>query len=81
MEIKVLGSGCSNCKKLHQNVLKAVEELNVEANILYVTDLMAIAQANLMRTPGLLIDGKVVSYGKVCDVEEVKTLISANKRG
>ena len=75
MEIKVLGSGCSNCKKLHQNALKAVEELNVEASVFYITDLMAIAQANLLRTPGLMFDGKVVSYGRVPEAEEIKQMI------
>lgn len=76
MEIKVLGSGCSNCKKLFENTLAATEELLIEPTIEYVTDLMQIAKTGLMRTPGLMIDGKIVSAGKVLSVEEVKKLIS-----
>ena len=75
MEIKVLGSGCTNCKKLYQYATKAVEELKIEANVLYITDLMEIAKANLMRTPGLVFDGKIVSYGRVPETEEIKTMI------
>lgn len=75
MEIKVLGSGCSNCKRLFENVKQAVDELQVDANVLYVTDMMKIAEANLLRTPGLMFDGKVVSYGRVPSVDEIKEMI------
>lgn len=51
MEIKVLGSGCANCKKLYENVSKAISEMGIDAQVLYVTDLKAIAQSGLMRTP------------------------------
>jgi len=75
MEIKVLGSGCANCKKLLENVEVACKELSVEANILYVTDYLEIANAGLLRTPGLIINDKIVSYGKVLKSEDVKKLI------
>lgn len=75
MNISVIGSGCANCKKLLQNTEDAVKELNVEAKIIYVTDMMEIAKTGILRTPGLMIDGKIVSSGKVCTVEEVKKLI------
>lgn len=75
MEIKVLGSGCANCKKLYDNVTKAVSELGLDAQLLYVTDLKAIAQSGLLRTPGLIIDNVIVSYGRVMTVEEVKQRI------
>lgn len=75
MEIKVLGSGCANCKKLYDNVTKAVSELGLDAQLLYVTDLKAIAQSGLLRTPGLIIDNVIVSYGRVMTVEEAKQRI------
>jgi len=76
MEIKVLGSGCANCKRLYETVKTAVNDLKVEANVLYITDMMQIANSGLLRTPGLIINEKVVSYGRVPSLDEVKTLIS-----
>ena len=79
MEIKVLGSGCANCKKLLENVEVACKELSLDANILYVADYMEIVKTGLMRTPGLMINGKIVSYGRVPSSDEVKKLIEAAK--
>ncbi|MCU0105266.1 thioredoxin family protein [Acholeplasma vituli] len=75
MEIKVLGSGCANCKKLYENVSKAVSEMGLDAQVLYVTDLKAIAQSGLMRTPGVVVDNVIVTYGRVLTIEETKKLI------
>lgn len=75
MEIKVLGSGCSNCKKLYEYAKQAVDELDITANIIYVTDMIEIAKANLLRTPGLIINNQVVSYGRVPLVDEIKEMI------
>lgn len=72
MVIKVLGSGCMNCKKLEANVRTAVEELGIEASIEKVTDFKDIAAYGVMRTPALVVDEKVKSMGKVLSVEEVK---------
>lgn len=79
MEIKVLGSGCSNCKKLLENVQTVCKELQFEANIHYVTDYMEIVKTGLMRTPGLMIDGKIVSFGRVPNSDEVKKMIESAK--
>lgn len=76
MEIKVFGSGCASCKKLHAFVLEAVKELGVEANVLYETDLAEIMKAGIMRTPGLMMNGKVKVMGRVPSVKELKQLIS-----
>lgn len=75
MKIKVLGSGCANCKKLLHMVEVAVKELQVEAEVMYVTDMMEIAKTGLMRTPGLIIDGKIVISGRVPRMEEIQDLI------
>lgn len=74
-EIKVLGTGCPKCELLYENVVKALEELGVEANIVKVKDFMQIAAHGVMTTPGLIIDGKLVSQGKVLTVEEIKKLL------
>lgn len=75
MEIKVLGGGCSNCKKLLERVQQAVQETAIKADVLYITDLQAIMESGLLRTPGLIIDGKVASAGRVPNVAEIKAMI------
>ena len=73
--VKVLGSGCARCSALEAAVRAALAELGVDAAIEHVTDFMQIAAYGVMTTPALVVDGKVVSYGKVLSKEEVKTLI------
>ena len=63
--IKVLGPGCNNCHRLEANAREAVAQARVEAEIRHVTDFEAVAQRGVMNTPGLVIDGRVVSAGKV----------------
>lgn len=75
MELKILGSGCANCKKLEQNTREAVKELGIEASIEKVEDIREIAKFGVMRTPALVVDGEVKTVGKVLAVEEVKALI------
>ena len=75
MEIKVLGSGCKNCKLLYENVKTAVSHLNLNATIDYITDMEAIANSGLMRTPGLIINQQIVSSGKVLGVDMIEALI------
>ncbi|AEH50312.1 thioredoxin family protein [Pseudothermotoga thermarum] len=75
MEIKILGKGCAKCKALEANVLEAIKELGVEAKIEKVTDVNKIAEYNVMMTPGLVINNKVKSFGKVATREEIKKFI------
>lgn len=75
MDIKVLGPGCANCKTLHQSVLKAVKELNIVAEVEKVEDIMQIMNYGIMRTPGLVIDGKVIFSGRVPGMKELKEII------
>jgi small redox-active disulfide protein 2 len=75
MTIKVLGSGCANCKRLLQITQKAVEELKLQAEVLYITDMMEIAQAGIMKTPGLIINNQIASYGRIPTLEEVKIML------
>jgi small redox-active disulfide protein 2 len=64
-KIEVLGSGCANCKRLEQNAHEAVGMAGVEAEIVKVTDYREIMAYGVMSTPGLVIDGKVVSTGRI----------------
>lgn len=75
MEIVVLGSGCMNCKKLLEIVKQADQELGLQANIIYQTDMIEIAKTGIMRTPGIMIDGVIVSSGKVPSLDQVKMLL------
>lgn len=75
-KIIVLGTGCSGCKALYDTVLKAVEELAFEATVEKQEDIVKIMEYNVMRLPGLVIDGKVVSSGKKLTIDEVKKLLN-----
>jgi len=72
IEIKILGPGCANCKRLEQIAHRAVNDLGVEANIIKVTDYNEIVNLGVMRTPGLIINDKVVSSGRIPAIEEVE---------
>jgi small redox-active disulfide protein 2 len=75
MKIKILGTGCPNCKVLEANTKKALEELKIKADVEKVTDIVKIMEYGVMSTPALVIDNKVVSYGKVLTSEEIKKLL------
>jgi len=75
MKIKVLGSGCPNCKVLEANTKKALEELKIKADVKKVTDMAKIVGYGVMSTPALVVDEKVVSSGRVLSVEEIKKLL------
>lgn len=75
MIIKILGTGCANCKKLEQNARKAIDELGISATVEKVQDLKAIAKYGVMRTPALVIDEEVKIVGKVAKVDEIKELL------
>ena len=73
--IKILGSGCTKCMELKKAVRTAAAELQLNYEVEYVTDFAEIASYGVMSTPALVLDGKVLSYGKVLSAEEVKTLL------
>jgi len=76
MEIKVLGPGCYNCQQLEKMTINALAELDVAANVDKVTDFKEITKY-VMSTPGLVIDGKVVSQGRVPTKDEIKRWVKA----
>lgn len=73
--VKVLGSGCAKCNALEDAVRAALAELGMDTAIDHVTDFAQIAAYGVMTTPALVVDGKVVSYGKVLKTDEAKALI------
>ncbi len=75
MEIKVLGAGCATCKKLHETAKQAAAESGAGIDVLYVTDIEEIMKTGIMRMPGLMINGKVKSMGRVPGVKEIKQMI------
>ena len=79
MDLKVLGSGCVKCNQLEANVKAALEQLEMDTTIEHVTDFAQIAAYGVMSTPALVVDGKVVAYGKVLKVEEVVKILEKSR--
>jgi small redox-active disulfide protein 2 len=75
LTIKVLGPGCANCKNLEAVTRLAVSKLGIEAQIIKVTEYPEILKYKLMSTPGLVINEKVVSAGRVPGEAEVTTFL------
>ena len=73
--IKILGSGCSKCRQLEKSTRQAIQELDLDLNVEHITDFTQIASYGVMSTPALVVNGKVVSFGKVLSVEEVKSIL------
>ncbi|MCX5704480.1 MAG: thioredoxin family protein [Candidatus Omnitrophica bacterium] len=76
MKIEILGVGCPKCKQLTANAEAAIKELNIAIEICKITDIDKIIEYGVIMTPVLAIDGKVVSSGKVLNIDEIKKLIA-----
>lgn len=76
MEIKVLGTGCAKCKTLEKITREVVEQSKIEATITKVEDIMEIMKFNVMTTPALVVDGKVVLKGRVPSSDELKDILT-----
>jgi small redox-active disulfide protein 2 len=76
LTIKVLGSGCANCKRLEQIVRKVVTDLSIEAEVIKVTNYNDIMAYNVLSTPGLVINEAVVSTGRIPTPAEVTTWVT-----
>ena len=79
MVVKILGSGCKNCVKLAENTKAALTELGLEAELVKVTDFSEIAKYGIMSTPGLVVDEKVVSFGKVLKSKDIVKLLEKTR--
>lgn len=74
MNIQILGIGCPRCIELEKRVIDTLAELSIAANVEKVTDIKKFAMMGVVMTPGLVINGKTVSRGKVLSKEELKKI-------
>ena len=77
LTIKVLGSGCANCKRVEQIVRKTITDMGIEAEVVKVTEYADIMAYNVMSTPGLVINEKIVSTGRIPAPAEVTTWLTS----
>ncbi len=76
LTIKILGSGCANCKRLEAVTRQVVEQMDTQAEVIKVTEYPDIMAYNIMSTPALVINEKVVSFGRIPSPAEITTFIS-----
>ncbi len=77
MKIQIAGPGCPNCKNTERNVVNACAELDLAADISHVTNIAEIIELGVMRTPGVVVDGRVVVSGHVPSVAELKQILGS----
>jgi len=75
MKIEILGPGCPKCKALFKNVEKAIKDLCLQAEVTKIEDIEKIVGAGVMMTPALVVDGKIISTGKILSVDEIKKVL------
>ena len=76
LTIKVLGSGCANCKRLEAVTRQVVDQMKIEAQVIKVTEYPDIMAYNVMSTPGLVINEKVVSTGRIPSYDEITKFLN-----
>jgi len=76
LDVKILGPGCAQCNRLEREVMQVVAEMNLAAGIEHVTDIKEIGRYGVMGTPALIINGKVMSVGKVPTEAKLKEWLS-----
>jgi small redox-active disulfide protein 2 len=76
MDIKILGTGCSKCKTLEELIRKVVKDNGIEANVTKIEDIVEIMKYNIMTTPALVINEKVVSKGRIPSADEIKQFLT-----
>jgi small redox-active disulfide protein 2 len=76
LTIKVLGPGCDNCKKLEAVTRQVIDQMAIEAEIIKVTEYSAIMSYNILSTPGLVINEKVVAAGRIPSPAEITTFLA-----
>lgn len=75
-KVEVLGPGCYRCEKLFENLRSAVMEAGIECGIEKVTDIGRITSYGVMITPALVVDGKIITAGKVLSPNEIKKILT-----
>lgn len=76
MEIRILGPGCPRCEDVMKRTIDVLAELGLAADVQKITDLMKIAEYKVIATPGFVINGKVMSVGKIPSKDEIKKWIT-----
>ncbi|MDI6698619.1 MAG: thioredoxin family protein [Candidatus Saccharicenans sp.] len=76
MKIQIAGPGCPRCNQTEKSVVAACAELNLTADISHIRDPEEMAKLGVMMTPAVIVDGKIISSGKIPTVEELKKLLS-----
>ena len=76
MEIKILGTGCPKCKSLEKATREVVAQNNIDATITKVEDIIEIMNFNVMTTPALVVNGKVVVKGRIPSNDELKQILT-----
>jgi small redox-active disulfide protein 2 len=76
MEIKILGTGCPKCKTLEELTRKVVKDNMIDATVSKVDDIVEIMKFNIMTTPALVVDGKVVAKGRIPSADELKQFLT-----
>ncbi len=79
MKIQIIGVGCPRCQELEKRVIDTLAELGIAANVEKLTDIKKFAAMGVFMTPGLIIDGKVVSQGKIPSKDELKKIITGQE--
>lgn len=75
VKVEILGSGCKKCQQLEANAREAIASLNLDAEVLHITDPIEIAKRGVMSTPALAINGKLVSKGQVIVSDQIQILL------
>lgn len=76
-QVKVLGPGCTKCKTTYNNVLEAVKQLGIDADVTKIEDIEEMMKYNVLTTPVLMIDDVIKVKGRVADINEIKQLLTA----
>jgi small redox-active disulfide protein 2 len=79
MEIKILGTGCSKCKALEEITRKVIKDNGINASVTKIEDIVEIMKFNIMTTPALVVNDKVVSKGRIPSAEEIIQFLTNNK--
>lgn len=74
-QIKVLGPGCPKCKTTYNNVLEALKQTGIEAEVTKIEDIEEMMEYNILTTPVLMMDDKIMVRGRIADVNEIKNML------
>ena len=75
MDIKIIGSGCPDCDRLHANTLEALAELGLDATVTKIGDLLEIVKLGVLSAPSLMVNGKLVVSGTVASRKEIVKIL------